>query len=251
MRATYLKVGGEHAQWGEWSIDALNASCYSNSTGRDGSWFDATRASRSGSGQPIWLASLRCELHYIADIANVSSILDHGILSHRLVKRRIAAHVTVASVEVQAIRAVKRIWVGHSSRALHDYANLYVHARNAMLFQLVMSHEGDLIVLAVDPRVLDVEGVIVADRNAAATIAKFDPAAEGVEQLDEGQSSRPGGTTVRTPSSGAWPKCWCPTEFRRILSSLRTFQTAQPRTDCSANSAAGSFGSGSTDRCFS
>lgn len=22
MRATYLKVGGEHAQWGEWSIDA-------------------------------------------------------------------------------------------------------------------------------------------------------------------------------------------------------------------------------------
>src|SRR6266567_2582312 len=65
------------------------------------------RRGRCGSGMD---RSRIRELHYITDIANVSSILDHGILSHRLVKRRIAAHVTVASVEVQAIRAVKRIW---------------------------------------------------------------------------------------------------------------------------------------------
>jgi hypothetical protein len=73
------------------------------------------------------------ELHYITDIANVPSILDHGILSHRLVERLVGPHITAASPEVQVRRAGKRMWTGRSARALHDYANLYLDARNAML----------------------------------------------------------------------------------------------------------------------
>jgi hypothetical protein len=124
------------------------------------------------------------ELHYITDIANVASILDHGLLSHRLVERRIGAHVTVASGEVQARRARKRIPMGRSSRALHDYVNLYVHARNAMQYTLLEQGLGDLTVLAVDAAVLDLAGVIVADRNAASA-ARFRPAEEGIDRLDE------------------------------------------------------------------
>jgi hypothetical protein len=88
------------------------------------------------------------ELHYITDIANVSSILEHGIFSHRLVERLIGQHVSVASSEVQARRAGKRIWIGRRARALHDYANLYLDARNAMLYTLLQNRRGDLIVLA-------------------------------------------------------------------------------------------------------
>jgi len=102
------------------------------------------------------------ELHYITDIANVGSILDRGILSHRLARRRVNAHVTIASAKVQKIRAVVRI-----------------------PFQLLESHQGDLTVLAVRPHVLDLDGVIIADRNAASIIARFDSVAEGIERLEE------------------------------------------------------------------
>jgi ssDNA thymidine ADP-ribosyltransferase, DarT len=124
------------------------------------------------------------ELHYITDMANVASILERGILSNRLA-RRVAGHESVADAEVQARRASKRVWVGRSSRPLHDYANLYVHARNAMLFILLRSRKGDLTVLAIDPEVLDLDGVVVTDRNAASFASLFLPAAEGIAALDE------------------------------------------------------------------
>jgi ssDNA thymidine ADP-ribosyltransferase, DarT len=125
------------------------------------------------------------ELHYITDMANVAPILDRGILSHRLAQRVASGHVSVADAEVQARRASKRVWVGRSSRPLHDYANLYVHARNAMLFILLRSRQGDLTVLSVDPEVLDLDGVVVADRNAASFASLFLPATEGIAALDD------------------------------------------------------------------
>jgi hypothetical protein len=124
------------------------------------------------------------ELHYITDMANVASILERGILSNRLA-RRVVGHVSVADAEVQARRSGKRVWVGRSSRPLHDYANLYVHARNAMLFILLRSKKGELTVLAIDPEVLDLDGVVVTDRNAASFASLFLPAAEGIAALDE------------------------------------------------------------------
>jgi ssDNA thymidine ADP-ribosyltransferase, DarT len=125
------------------------------------------------------------ELHYITAMANVASMLARGILGHRLARRVASGHVSVADAEVQSRRAGKRVWVGRSSRPLHDYANLYVHARNAMLFILLRSRQGDLTVLAIDPEVLDLDGVVVADRNAASFASLFLPAAEGIAALDE------------------------------------------------------------------
>lgn len=125
------------------------------------------------------------ELHYITHIINVGSILDRGILSHREAKRQVRSHVAIADTGVQKRRAVKRVPIGGSSRALHDYANLYIHARNAMLRRLLSSHGGELIVLAVDPKVLDLPDVVVADRNAATAIVRFEPAGVGIDGLDE------------------------------------------------------------------
>jgi hypothetical protein len=125
------------------------------------------------------------ELHYITDMANVPSLLGLGILSHRLAGRVVRGHISIADAEVQARRASKRVWVGRSSRPLHDYANLYVHARNAMLFILLRSRQGELTVLTIDPAVLDLDGVVVADRNAASFAPRFLPVAEGIAALDE------------------------------------------------------------------
>jgi hypothetical protein len=125
------------------------------------------------------------QLHYITDMANMASILEQGILSHRLAQRAASGHVSVADADVQVRRASKRVWVGRSSRPLHDYANLYVHARNAMLSILLHSGQGDLTVLSVDSAALDLDGVVVADRNAASFASLFLPAAEGIAALDE------------------------------------------------------------------
>jgi len=125
------------------------------------------------------------ELHYITDMANTASMLERGILSNRLARRMAGGCVSVADADVQARRAGKSVWVGRSSRPLHDYANLYLHARNAMLFLLPRGRQGDLTVLTVDPDVLDLDGVVVADRNAASFAALFLPAAKGIAALDE------------------------------------------------------------------
>ena len=125
------------------------------------------------------------ELHYITDMANVPSMLERGILCHRLATRTAKGHVSVADHEVQARRAGKRIWLGRYYRRLHDYANLYIDARNAMLFVLLQAGQGDLTVLAIDPAVLDLRGVVIADRNAASLAPRFLPSAEGIDALDE------------------------------------------------------------------
>lgn len=118
------------------------------------------------------------ELHNIAHFENVPSILDRGILCHRQASR--LQHVSVADEEVQARRAATRVPGG---LPLHRYACLYVDARNAMLYRLLGT--APLAVLALDPRVLDLPGVIVSDRNAASGTARFRPAREGVAALVE------------------------------------------------------------------
>ncbi len=114
------------------------------------------------------------ELHYITPIANIPSILTRGILSQRQAVK--LAHESVAMQEVQDRRAPKVVPGG---RPLHDYANLYINARNPMMFRRKEMHR-DLGVLRICPDVLDLAGVIVTDMNAARGIARFRPATTGL-----------------------------------------------------------------------
>lgn len=68
------------------------------------------------------------ELHFITPILNISSILTHGILSHTLAKK--IGHHSIAMQEVQDRR--KKVTIP-GGKLLHDYANLYICARNPML----------------------------------------------------------------------------------------------------------------------
>lgn len=72
-------------------------------------------------------AKLR-ELHCITPIANIPSVLTAGILSHR--RAAAVSHESVADPEIQARRARVRVPGG---RPLHEYANLYITARNPMM----------------------------------------------------------------------------------------------------------------------
>jgi ssDNA thymidine ADP-ribosyltransferase, DarT len=118
------------------------------------------------------------ELHYIAAIENVASILQHGILCHNLAER--VHHRDVSMAEVQDIRRGKRLPNG---RLLHEYANVYFQARNPMLYKLLdLRHE--LAVLRVHASALDIPGAVVADGNAAVSFTAFQPAPEGLAIVD-------------------------------------------------------------------
>ncbi len=70
------------------------------------------------------------ELHYITPIGNVPSILRQGILSHIRLQR--VEHESVAMEEIQDRRA-KVIVPG--GLKLHEYVNLYICARNPMMYK--------------------------------------------------------------------------------------------------------------------
>lgn len=118
------------------------------------------------------------ELHFITPIDNVVSILSLGILSHRLAQR--IQHLSVAMDEIQERR--RRVVVP-GGRPLHEYANLYINARNPMMFKRKDAHT-QLCVLRVSSSVLDLPGVIITDMNAAKSPRRFRPAAIELDFID-------------------------------------------------------------------
>lgn len=101
------------------------------------------------------------ELYFITDIANVSSIMREGILSHKGVCG--TPHSSIAEEGVQERRQNKKI--PGTNKSLHDYANLYFDAHNPMLS--ARRHLNDSIcVLRIRNIILTMQGVIVTDQNA-------------------------------------------------------------------------------------
>jgi hypothetical protein len=119
------------------------------------------------------------ELHYIAPIVNIPSILRRGILSHRRAEK--VQHESVAMQEIQERRAKVKV---PSERRLHEYVNLYISARNPMLYLRRSQHES-LCVLQISPEVLDLNGVVIADRNASSDYCLFGPAPSALANVDK------------------------------------------------------------------
>ncbi len=118
------------------------------------------------------------ELHFITAISNVPSILERGILCNVAV--RSLKHVSVAMQKIQNTRAEKIVPNG---RPLHEYANLYISARNPMLSTL-RAKNLSLCVLRVNNEVLDLPNVIIADGNAASKYTRFWPSPDGLSAVD-------------------------------------------------------------------
>jgi ssDNA thymidine ADP-ribosyltransferase, DarT len=117
------------------------------------------------------------ELHFITTIDNLDSILMRGILCHNRARR--LPHRSIASEDVLDIRRGKRVPGGLT---LHNYANLYFDARNAMM--RFLKNQPDLVVIRVSPDVLDIPDTVVTDGNAANGATRFYPSPEGLQHLD-------------------------------------------------------------------
>ena len=121
------------------------------------------------------------ELHYITPIANVPSILKLGILSNREIKRRKLTAVSVAAEEIQERREPK---VVPGAKPLHEYVNLYICARNPMMYRRRSNHS-EICVLRVSTEVLNFPKVVIADGNAASGYTAFWSSPSGLSKIDK------------------------------------------------------------------
>lgn len=118
------------------------------------------------------------ELHYITPIANLPSILRLGILSHNRAKR--VDHQSVSMNEIQDRRAKVTVPGG---RKLHEYVNLYICARNPMMYKRQAQYK-ELCVLRVDLNLIDLPGVVITDGNASGDYVRFSAAPKGLAIVD-------------------------------------------------------------------
>ena len=107
------------------------------------------------------------EFQCIMPMENIPSVLAHGILSHEQAAK--LAHATVAMVVIQDRRDKKQVPGGLK---LHQYANLYFHARNPMMSKR-REEAPKLCVLRVASRVLEIQGAVITDQNAASDYVRF------------------------------------------------------------------------------
>jgi hypothetical protein len=120
------------------------------------------------------------EFHCIMPIGNVPSVMAHGILSHERAAK--LEHRSVAMPEIQERRDQKHVPGG---LRLHQYANLYFHARNPMMYKR-KDEAASLCVLRVATDVRNIDGAVFADRNASSGYVRFlDPSQWNLLQFDD------------------------------------------------------------------
>ncbi|HEY5704158.1 MAG TPA: DUF4433 domain-containing protein [Terrimicrobiaceae bacterium] len=107
------------------------------------------------------------EFQNITLIENIPSILQHGIVSYAEAEK--LPHHSVALQGVQDKRNVKRVPGG---LALHEYANVYFHARNPMM-SCRRNEASRLCALRVSREILSIPGAVITDQNAASKYVKF------------------------------------------------------------------------------
>src|SRR5438552_9608106 len=107
------------------------------------------------------------EFQSIMPLDNIPSVLKYGILSNERAEKLL--HRSVAMQEVQERRDVRKVPGGLK---LHEYANLYFHARNPMLYKRKDEAE-KLCVLRVSTGVCSIPGVVFTDCNASSDYVRF------------------------------------------------------------------------------
>lgn len=122
-------------------------------------------------------------LCYITHVENLSSILQHGILSHGQVELRGIPFTPIYDADIVSKRKEKTT---PDHKSLWEYANVYFQARNPMMYRVV--HEKgrkELAVVGVKPTVVNGEGVLITDGNAANNVTSFFRVSEGLKLLQD------------------------------------------------------------------
>lgn len=122
-------------------------------------------------------------LYYITHINNLPSILQQGILSHEKVEE---LQVTYQPIYDSRIVSNRKDKCTPEKNSLWAYANLYFQPRNPMMYRVI--HEQDkrnIAILGVKPEILQIDGSLITDGNAANNPTQFFAVRKGLEVLEK------------------------------------------------------------------
>lgn len=100
-------------------------------------------------------------LYHMTHIDNLNSILTYGLLCHNLARQKGFIKTDISMPEAQR-------WRSH----LHDFVPLYFNPRNTMLYKR-LELQNNIIMLAINPDVLEIKTTRFTDGNAASNSTKI------------------------------------------------------------------------------
>ena len=106
---------------------------------------------------------------HMTEISNLSNILKYGLLSHNEAHSKGLNKTDIALQDVNERRAEKKPIHGIS---LHDYVPMYFNPKNPMLYRRKQIQD-NIVIIAIDRRVVYQEKSIFSDGNAASDITLF------------------------------------------------------------------------------
>lgn len=117
-------------------------------------------------------------LYHITSIDNLSSILQHDLLSRHQADLHKLVQIDISDPDVQRRRRHKSF----NGISLQEYVPLYFNPKNPMLF-VRKSLQEKIIILAVDVMILLKRDTVFTDGNAACQNTKFYQDISGITQL--------------------------------------------------------------------
>ncbi len=122
-------------------------------------------------------------LYYITHVDNLPSILQRGILAHRVVEESGIPYTPIYDKSIVSNRQKRTTPDG---RSLWDFANLYFQVRNPMLYRILHEkRDSDIAVIGVRPLVLKEPQGFVALGNAASGATEILPTSDGLSRITE------------------------------------------------------------------
>ncbi len=107
------------------------------------------------------------QLFHMTHINNLSSIIQHGLLSHNLVNQ---PYIDISNQSVNQRREKAETIFNHS---IHDYVPLYFNVKNAMLYAVQSYYKDEIIILEINKDICLQEQTLFSYMNASTNQAVF------------------------------------------------------------------------------
>lgn len=119
-------------------------------------------------------------LYHMTHKDNIENVLNNGLLSHNMARNDGFIKTDIADNQVNDRRSKREPIFG---RSIHEYVPLYFNPKNPMLF-VRNNMEDDIVIIAVESRVMTMENSLFTNGNAAATSTSFYLDLEDLKNLD-------------------------------------------------------------------
>jgi O-acetyl-ADP-ribose deacetylase (regulator of RNase III) len=127
------------------------------------------------------------QLFYITYIDNIASILRNGIMSHKIIEDDKIPYTKIYDSEIVTSRKLRKT---PDDKSLWNYANVYLQARNPMLYRVLCEkNASEIAVIAIDRSIMSTLGSFFSAGNAASHLSDIVPIKDSGNAFKEVKSS--------------------------------------------------------------